>query len=211
MPADGVVLVAPVAELGKTLARWNGKTPSLALPAATESGAAATPLCHTTVHVDMATLTALNPASGEADAGAEPLAGGMTRGAIHLGEDAKDVRLLATATYGSEAQAKQAADEVRAFLPIGSMVAMPAEEDDEDARFLKAELGALIGGVTVEQTGAELRISARHGVERCKAIVAKLETQVLATLEAAAPGTALPPPADAPMLGTKPEKAEKGR
>ena len=215
MPADGVLLVAPVAELGKTLARWNGKAPSLALPAATEAGAAATPLCHTTANVDMAKVTEFNAASGETDSGAEPFAGGMTRGALHVGEDAKDVRLLATATYGSEAQAKQAADEVRAFLPIGAMVAMPAEDDDDNARFLKAELGALIGSVTVEQTGAELRLSARHGIERCKAIVAKLESQVLATLEGVAPGEALPPPADAPTVAPKSEKAaekaEKGR
>ncbi len=209
MPADGVILVAPVAELGKTLDRWNGKARSLTLPAGTEAGAAATPLCHTTVHADVAKMAALDNEAPEPGAPAEPFAGGMTRAALHLGEDAKDVRLLAGATFGSEAQAKLAADQVRAFLPIGAMATMPADEDDEDTRFMKAEAAALLGSVKVEQQGAELRLLASHGVERCKAILGKLEKQVLATLEAAAPGPALPPPADAPAIAPKVEADKK--
>ena len=209
MPADGVLLVAPVAELGKTLDRWNGKTASLALPAGTEAGAAATPLCHTTVHANVAKMAALDTEAAEAGAPAEPFAGGMTRAALHLGEDATDVRLLAGASFATEAQAKLAADQVRAFLPIGAMATMPADEDDEDTRFLKAEAAALLGSVKVEQQGAELRLLANHGVERCKALLGKLEKQVLATLEAAAPGPALPPPAGAPAVDSKAEADKK--
>lgn len=209
MPADGVLLVAPVAELGKTLGRWNGKAASLALPATTEAGAAATPLCHTTVHADVAKMAALDTEAAEAGAPAEPFAGGMTRAALHLGEDATDVRLLAGATFATEAQAKLAADQVRAFLPIGAMATMPADEDDEDTRFLKAEAAALLGSVMVNQQGAELQLVAKHGVERCKAILGKLEKQVLATLEAAAPGPAIPPPAGAPAVAPKPEADKK--
>jgi hypothetical protein len=211
MPADGVILVAPVAELGKTLDRWNGKAASLALPAATEAGAAATPLCHTTVHADVAKMATLDDTESDTPPGApaEPFAGGMTRAGLHLGEDAKDLRLLVGATFGTEAQAKLAADQVRAFLPIGAMATMPADEDDEDTRFMKAEAAALLGSVKVEQQGTELRLLASHDLDRCKALLGKFEKQVLATLEAAAPGPALPPPADAPAVAPKVEADKK--
>ena len=214
MPADGVLLVAPVAELGKTLERWNGKAPSLALPAAAEAAAASVPLCHTTVHADVARMAALDTAAPEPGVPAEPFAGGMTRGGLHLGEDASDLRVLLTAAFANEAQAKLAAEQVRAFLPIASMAAMPADEDDEDTRFLKAEGAALVGTVKVEQQGAELRILASHGLERCKAILGKLEKQILATLGGATPGPALPPPADSPAVAPRSDtgkETQKGR
>lgn len=209
MPADGVLLVAPVAELGKTLERWNGKAASLSLPASTEAGAAATPLCHTTVHADIAKMAALDTETAEPGAPAEPFAGGMTLGALNIGEDAKNLRILLAATFGTEGQAKLAADQVRAFLPVGAMAAMPADEDDEDTRFLKGEAAAFVAGIQVEQKGAELRILASHGLERCQAILGKLEKQILATLEAAAPGPALPPPAGAPAVSPKVEPGKK--
>ena len=84
---------------------------------------------------------------------------------------------------------------------------MPASPGGE--RRVEAEAAALLGSVKVEQQGAELRLLANHGVERCKALLGKLEKQVLATLEAAAPGPALPPPAGAPAVDSKAEADKK--
>ena len=212
MPEDGVMIIAPIRELALAMACWNGKTPSLRLAAPVEAAADGTPLCHTTASVEVGKLARLLPDEAtEPGAPASPPAGGMTRAALVVGEDASHVLARAALAYGDAAQAKAAADQIRAFIPIGNLMAMPTEEDDAAAKEMKAQAGRFLASLAVEQTGTEVRIVAKHRIEDVKQLLARVESDLANTLAASAPsaGPTTPTP---PEIKARPDsEPKKGR
>jgi len=201
MPADNILLVAPVRELGRAHEAWLGKAPSYAFPGRVSREADAVPLRHTTLYAPVGKMIPAE-AAGAADAKAEEPAGGLQEAALHLGESPSDILLVGSATYRTEAQAKLAAEQLRALVPIATMAALPAEEDDETTKFLKAELGALVATLKVERADAVLRLTASHPLDRADKLLSKMDT----LLQAAA-GQAAPPARPAAKL--EPAAAEK--
>lgn len=171
MPADNVILVAPVRELGRAHQAWLGKAPSYAYPARVSREADAVPLRHTTVFAPVGKMI---PAEPDAKSG-DP-AGGLQEVAIHLGESPSDILLVASATYRTEAQAKLAAEQLRALLPIAALGLQPSEEDDESAKFLKAEAAAFLSTLKVERSDVALRLTASHPLARSEKLVGRMET-----------------------------------
>lgn len=188
MPADNILLVAPVRELGLAHDAWRGKAPSYAFPGRVAQEADAIPLRHTTVFAPVGRMIPAEAAAAGAAKREEP-AGGLQEAAIHLGESPADILVVGSATYRTEGQAKLAAEQLRALVPVATLAALPAEEDDENTRFLKAELGALLATLKVERTDAALRITASHPLARAEKLVGRLETvlQDLAGAQPAAP------------------------
>lgn len=203
MPSDNLVLVAPVRELGRSHDTWRGKSPGYAFPEPARRAAAAVPLCHTTLHANLGRILPTDPA--EPGAAQEP-AGGLQSVSLHVGEDSKDILVVAEISYRTEAQAKLGADQVRALVPLASLGAAPADEDDESTRFLKSEVAAFLSGVRVAQAGANVRVTASHPVERMEKVLAKAET-LLAEI-ASAGGAAAPAPAR-PAASLEPAQPQK--
>ena len=210
MPADNLMLVAPIRELGKSHDTWRGKSPGYAYPEPVRRAAAAVPLCHTTLHANLGRI--LSTASAEPGASGQEPAGGLQSVSLHLGEDSKDVRVVAHATYRTEAQAKLGAGQLQALIPVVGAAAMPDDADDEAARFLKPEVAAFVASIKVEQTGASLRVTATHPIERLETFLSKAETllgEIASSVGAGAPAPARPAAKLEPAATEK--EGKKGR
>lgn len=218
MPENGVMVIAPIRELPLALACWNQKSPSHPFPAALTALAKATPLSHTTVSAKVSDFTQLMAEdlsqASEPDAPATPPAGGMTQAGLVLGEDAQNLLLRATMTYGNAELAKGAAEQIKGFVPMGSMLAMPNDQDDADTQVIKAQVGRFINSLKVEQEGTQVRLAMQHSLEDMKVLILQLEKQLMASLPSnpnTLPSTSSAGPAKTEMKAKPETKPEKGR
>ncbi len=184
MPADNLVLIAPIRELGRSHDTWRGKSPSYAFPEPVSRAAAAIPLCHTILHANLERILPI--------AAAEP-GGGLQSVSLHLGEDGKDVLVVARAAYRTEAQARLGAGQLRALIPVLGAASTPTEADDEAARLLKPEVAAFLASIRVEQADATLGVTAAHPIGRMEKLLSKAE--VLLGEIASSGGAGSPAPA----------------
>jgi len=218
MPEDGVMILAPIRELPLALACWNRKSPSHQLPAPVETLARNTPLSHTVFSANIVQLAKLladdSSQATEAGAPVSPPAGGMTQAGLIIGEDAKNVLLRASMNYADADLAKLAADQIRGFVPMGSMLAMPNDQDDADTQQIKAQMGRVINSLKVEQEGSQVRLSLQHSLEDMKVLMAQLEKQLITSLQSpptATPPPAVPAPAKAEIKSKEATESKKGR
>lgn len=216
MPEDGVLIIAPIRELPLALACWNRKSPSYQLPAPIETLARNTPLSHTIFSANILQLAKLlaDDVVQEAGAPSSPPAGGMTQAGLVIGEDTKNVLLRAAMNYADADLAKLAAEQIRGFVPMGSMLAMPNNQDDADTQQVKAQVGRFINSLKVEQEGSSIRLSMQHSLEDMKVLMAQLEKQLITSLQSlptATPPPAVPTPAKAEIKSKEATESKKGR
>ncbi len=216
MPEDGVLIIAPIRELPLALACWNRKSPSHQLPAPVETLARNTPLSHTIFSANILQLAKLlaDDVAQEAGAPPSPPAGGMTQAGLIIGEDTKNVLLRASMNYADADLAKLAAEQIRGFVPMGSMLAMPNDQDDADTQQVKAQMGRVINSLKVEQEGSNVRLSLQHSLEDMKVLMAQLEKQLITSLQSlptATPAPAVPSPAKAEIKSKEATESKKGR
>ena len=218
MPEDGVLIIAPIRELPLALACWNRKSPSHQLAATVATLARNTPLSHTIFNANILQLAKLLAddlsQETEIDAAASPPAGGMTQAGLIIGEDAKNLLLRASMNYANADLAKLAAEQIRGFVPMGSMLAMPNDQDDADTQLVKAQMGRVINSLKVEQEGSNVRLSLQHSLEDMKVLMAQLEKQLLADLQSlpiATPAPAVPSPAKTEIKSKEATESKKGR
>ncbi len=216
MPEDGVMIIAPIRELPLALACWNRKSPSHQLPAPVETLARNTPLSHTIFSANILQLAKLlaDDVAQEAGAPPSPPAGGMTQAGLIIGEDTKNVLLRASMNYADADLAKLAAEQIRGFVPMGSMLAMPNDQDDADTQQVKAQMGRVINSLKVEQEGSNVRLSLQHSLEDMKVLMAQLEKQLITSLQSlptATPAPAVPSPAKAEIKSKEATESKKGR
>ena len=216
MPEDGVMIIAPIRELPLALACWNRKSPSHQLPAPVETLARNTPLSHTIFSANILQLAKLlaDDVAQEAGAPPSPPAGGMTQAGLIIGEDTKNVLLRASMNYADADLAKLAAEQIRGFVPMGSMLAMPNDQDDADTQLVKAQMGRVINSLKVEQEGSNVRLSLQHSLEDMKVLMAQLEKQLITSLQSlptATPAPAVPSPAKAEIKSKEATESKKGR
>lgn len=216
MPEDGVLIIAPIRELPLALACWNRKSPSHQLPAPIETLARNTPLSHTIFSANILQLAKLlaDDVVQEAGAPSSPPAGGMTQAGLVIGEDTKNVLLRQAMNYADADLAKLAAEQIRGFVPMGSMLAMPNDQDDADTQQVKAQVGRFINSLKVEQEGSSIRLSMQHSLEDMKVLMAQLEKQLITSLQSlptATPPPTAPTPAKAEIKSKEATESKKGR
>lgn len=185
MPEDGVLVLAPVRELGKALDCWNGRKPSHELPGDAQGIIAATPLAHTQAHAGIRKIQqTIDPESLKDDKV------GLRDGAFAMGEDSKELIIHVQAGFVDTAKAATAAQQVNASLAIGNLATAEAEEDDAETKFYKGEAAAFIAGITVRQDGDKMVIRSAFPLSRAKVLFEKLGEKAEQALREAAAGQA---------------------